>query len=44
MNNWTKGKQTRVLILVGLVLALTASFVSRVGNPTVGARRSTGTL
>lgn len=29
MNHWAKGKQTRVLILVGLALALTASFLLR---------------
>lgn len=29
MNTWTKGKQTRVFILVGLALALTASFLLR---------------
>ena len=28
MNHWTKGKQTRVLILVGLIVALTASFLT----------------
>lgn len=28
MNTWTRGKQTRVLILVGLIVALTASFLT----------------
>jgi len=28
MNDWTKGKQTRVLILLGLILALAASFLT----------------
>ena len=29
MTHWTKGKQARVVILVGLALALTASFLLR---------------
>ena len=28
MNHWTQGKQTRVLILVGLIVTLTASFLT----------------
>jgi hypothetical protein len=29
MNTWTHGKQTRVLVLVGLIVARTASFLLR---------------
>ncbi len=55
MNHWTKGKQTRVLILVGLVVALTASFLTfdwtqyalgivRVADPELLYSRLTKTL
>jgi hypothetical protein len=55
MNNWTKGKQTRVLILVGLIVALTASFLTfdwaqyafgivRIADPELTYSRLTKTL